>query len=225
MDEEVWMNNLSNARRTFAIFLFVAITATGWLMMHEGLSGVSHASHHDVAFNPAYQHCQRLEVAVARAAMDVLGIAGTDRTDQHESYQADYRLQRMQIQADSEGLARWAAHDPQRQGLLLEVHASLASLRIALDQASGSSTPSNPSTQAASAGRIPLLPAVNRTQSALSNYAASLTQPAHLQRTQYLFAGPVLLWWLLVLMLLEITALAWLVFSSQNDAKRNALPQ
>lgn len=215
------MNSLSNARRTFAILLFFAIAATGWLMMHQALRGVSSAAHHDVAFNPAYQHCQRLEAATSRAAMDVMGMDGTEQPD---SYRSDYRLQRMQIQADSEGLERWAVHDQQRLGLLLEVHASLEALRIALDQASGSTMPFTQSTQSFTPVRIPLLPAVNRAQSALSNYAASLTQPANLQRSHYLFTGPVLLWWLLVLLLLELAVLAWLVFSSQNNSKRNALP-
>jgi hypothetical protein len=63
-----------------------------------------------------------------------------------------------------------------------------------------------------SLGKVPLLPALNRAERAFSNYAASLTEPAQLQTTRTLFASPVLLWWLLVLLLIESAALAWVVF-------------
>ncbi len=179
-------------------------------MLHEALSGVSTASHRDVALNPGYQHSQRLKIATARAAMDALAIAGTGSA---AGYQADYHLQKMQIQADSEGLERWAAHDPQRQGLLMEIRASLAGLRIALDQTTGSPMASSPLT-----ANIALLPALNRAETALSNYAASLTEPMDLQQTHYLFAGPVRLWWLLVLLLLELAALAWLVLPARANS-------
>ena len=74
-------------------------------MMHDSLRSVAGASRHDMVFNPGYQHSQRLKVAAARAAMDVLGMTGAGKKDPiaAASYRADYRLQRMQIQADSRG--------------------------------------------------------------------------------------------------------------------------
>lgn len=207
------MTSTSSTRRTFAILLFLVIAGTAWLMLHEALRGVSTASHRDVALDPGYQHSQRLKIATARAAMDALAIAGTNS---NAGYQADYHLQKMQIQADSEGLERWATHDPQRQGLLMEIRASLAGLRVALDQTTGSPMASSPLT--ANTPHIALLPALNRAETALSNYAASLTEPMDLQQTHYLFAGPVRLWWLLVLLLLELAALAWLVLPARANS-------
>lgn len=179
-------------------------------MLHQAQHSVTGAAHQDLTFNPGYQHAQRLRVAAARAAMDVLGMAGADKQDSGaiEPYQTDYRLQRMQIQADSEGLDRWAAKDRRRQGLLLEIRASLVEFKTALDQAAGTA-PAN-----TNLGKVPLLPALNRAESAFSNYAASLAEPAQPDTTHYLFAGPVLLWWLLVLLLAESAILTWLVVSA-----------
>jgi hypothetical protein len=203
------LNVSEKTRRTLAVVLFLATAATAWMMLHEAQHSVSGASHQDLIFNPGYQHAQRLKVAAARAAMDVLGMAGADKQDPAatEQYQTDYRLQRMQIQADSEGLDRWAAKDRRRQGLLLEIRASLVELKTALDQAAG--TGSNDT----SLGKVPLLPALNRAESAFSNYAASLTEPTQPDTTHYLFAGPVLLWWLLILLLVETAILTWIVVS------------
>lgn len=180
-------------------------------MMHEAQRSVVAASHDDVVFNPGYQHSQRLKVAAARAATDVLGMTGAGNADAVAvaSYEADYRLQKTQIQADSEGLERWAAHDSHRQGLLLEIRASVAELKVALDQAAGSA--------ASSAGQVqvPLMAALNRAESAFSNYAASLTEPTQVQTTRYMFAAPVLVWWLLILLWIELAALAWLIFCAE----------
>ena len=205
------MNVSEKTRRTLAVVLFLATASTAWMMLHEAQHSVSGASHQDLIFNPGYQHAQRLKVAAARAAMDVLGMAGSDKQDPAaiEQYQTDYRLQRMQIQADSEGLDRWAAKDRRRQGLLLEIRASLVELKTALDQVAG--TGSND----ASLGKVPLLPALNRAESALSNYAASLTEPTQPHTTHYLLAGPVLLWWLLILLLVETATLTWIVVSAR----------
>lgn len=178
-------------------------------MLHEGLRSFVVASHDDVVFNPGYQHSERLKVAAARAAMDVLGMQGSSQTT---GYQADYHLQRMQIQADSEGLERWAPNDLHHQGLLMEIRASLADLTLALDQATGSAA------NLPGRAQIPLQVALNRAESALSNYSASLTEPTQLQTTHYLFTPPVLLWWLMVLLLVELAFLAWLVFSRQKAA-------
>ncbi|MHB8302623.1 MAG: hypothetical protein ACYDC6_07290 [Acidobacteriaceae bacterium] len=214
------MNAIRNPHRSSAILLFLAIAGTAWLMLHEGIRGLSHASHHDIALDPGYEHAERLQVATARAAVDALGIAGS--TDQRASYRADYRLQRMQIQADSEGLDRWAAHDMQRQGLLQEIRASLAALRVALDQVAV-----QPGTTSAASGNsihVPLLPALGRSQRALSNYAASLSEPDSAQRAHYIFyifSGPLLLWQLLVLLLVELAALAWLFFRPFPSARTN----
>ena len=87
----------------------------------------------------------------------------------------------MQIQADSEGLDRWGAKDRRRQGLLLEIRASLVDLKAALDQAAGASPGDS------SLGKVPLLPALNRAESAFSNYAASLTEPTQPQTTALSF--------------------------------------
>lgn len=202
-------NAPSKTRHAIVIFLFLAIAVTAWLLTHEAMEAISGASYHDAAFNPGYQHSQRLQVATARAAMDVVGMTGTDPAA--DSYRADYQLQRIQIQADSEGLERWAMHDTRHQGLLLEIRSSLAGLLIALDQTSGSAAASSGSI------RIPLLPALNRAHNALSNYSASLTEPTNLQTAHYLLAGPVLLWWFLILLLMEVAVLAWLVFAKPSQ--------
>ena len=190
--------------------LFLAIAATAWMMLHEAQHSVSGATRQDLIFNPGYQHTERLKVAAARAAMDVLGMAGADKQDPDaiEQYRTDYRLQRTQIQADSEGLDRWAANDRRRQGLLLEIRASLVDLNAALDQAAGSSAGDT------SLGKVPLLQALNRAERAFSNYSGSLTEPTQPDTTHYLFAAPVLLWWLLVLLLVEAAILTWLVVSA-----------
>ncbi len=206
------MNASEKTRRTLAVVLFLAIAATAWMMLHEAQHSVSGASHQDLTFNPGYQHAQRLKVAAARAAMDVLGMSGADTQDPGaiEQYQTDYRLQRMQIQADSEGLERWGARDRRRQGLLLEIRASLVGLNAALDQATGASNGNS------GLGKVSLLPALNRAESAFSNYAASLTEPSQLQTTHYLLAAPVLLWWLLILLLIEAGMLTWVAFASRS---------
>jgi hypothetical protein len=204
------LNASEKTRRTLAVLLFLAIAATAWMMLHEAQHSVAGATHQDLIFNPGYQHAQRLKVAAARAAMDVLGMVGADKQDPAaiEQYQTDYRLQRMQIQADSEGLDRWAETDRRRQGLLLEIRASLVDFKTALDQATGAAADT-------SLGKVPLLPALNRAESAFSNYAASLTEPTQPDTTHYLLAGPVLLWWLLILLLAETAILTWLAVSAR----------
>jgi hypothetical protein len=194
-----------------AMVLFLAIAATAWMMLHEAQHSVSGATHQDLIFNPGYQHAQRLKLAAARAVMDVLGMSGADKQDPAsiEQYQTDYRLQRMQIQADSEGLDRWAAKDHRSQGLLLEIRASLVELKAALDQAAGAAR------RDSSMGKVSLFPALNRAESAFSNYASSLTEPTQPDTTDYLLAGPVLLWWLLILLLVETAILTWLVVSAR----------
>jgi hypothetical protein len=195
-------------RRVIAVLLFLAIAATAWTMLHEAQHSANSASQQNLAFNPGYQHSERLKVAAARAAMDVLGMAGADKQDPGAAadYRTDYRLQRMQIQADSEGLERWGAHDSRRHGLLLEIEASLVDLNAALDEATA------PPASVGGLGKVPLLPALNRAERAFSNYAASLTEPPQLQTKPTLFASPVLLWRLLVLLLMESTALVWVAF-------------
>jgi hypothetical protein len=122
------------------------------------------------------------------------------------------------------GLERWAPNDPRHQGLLKEIRISVAELNRALDQAqdraqartqthaTGSAADSPPQAQ------ISLPMALNRAENAFSNYAASLTEPANLQPPPYMFASPVVLWWFLVLLLIELAVLAWLVFSAQQTA-------
>ncbi len=151
------MNRKSTARRILTVFLFLSIAVTAWLMMHQALQTVPASTHHDIVFNPGYQHCQRLKVATARAAVDVLGMTGAPAAETDSAtpgYSADYRLQRMQMQADAEGLDRWAAGDTFRQGLLLEIRTSLANFRIALDQTSGEATPPAGRAPNSFAGRI-----------------------------------------------------------------------
>jgi hypothetical protein len=206
------LNASETTRRTLAVLLFLAIAATAWMMLYEAQRSVTGASHHDLIFDPGYQHAQRLKVAAARAAMDAIGMSGADKQDPAtvEQFQTDFRLQRMQIQADSEGLARWGEKDRRRHGLLLEVRASLVGLNAALDQAAGSPSDSS------GLGKVPLLPALNRAESAFSNYAASLTEPAEPQTTHYLLASPVLLWWLLILLLVETAILTWIACASRR---------
>ncbi|MES2220432.1 MAG: hypothetical protein V4587_05635 [Acidobacteriota bacterium] len=204
------MNPSEKTRRTLAVLLFFAIAATAWIMLHEAQRSVNGASNHDLIFDPGYQHAQRLKVAAARAAMDAIGISSAEKQDSGAlaQYQTDYRLQRVQMQADSEGLTRWGAKDRRHQGLLLEIRASLVALNAALDQATGSEGDNS------RLGKVPLLPALNRAESAFSNYAASLTTPPQPDTTHYLFAGPVLLWWLLILLLAESAILLWLAISA-----------
>lgn len=212
---DIPLSALSKSRRLVAVLLFLAVAVTAWFLLHQAVLSVSGASRRDVVFNPGYQHSQRLRIAAARAAMDVLGM---EDPDQAASYEADYRLQRMQIQADAMGLERWAPNDARHQGLLKEIRISVAELNRILDQAharaqdrfAGSTASSTPQAQ------IPLLMALNRAENAFNNYSASLTEPANLQSTSYLFASPVVLWWLLVLLLVELAALAWLVFSARQ---------
>jgi hypothetical protein len=205
------LNAPEKTRRTLAVVLFLAIAVTGWMMLQEAQHSINRATHQDLTFNPGFQHAERLKVAAARSAMDVLGIAGADKQDTGaiEKYQADYRLQRMQIQADSEGLERWGAKDRRRHGLLLEIRASLVEFKAALDQAAGASPNSS------SLGKVPLLPALNRAESAFSNYAASLNEPTQPETSHYLWTSPVLLWWLLILLLIEAAVLIWIVVSAR----------
>lgn len=197
-----------------AVLLFLAIAATAWLLVHQAIHSVSGESRRGVISNPGYQHTQRLKVASARAAMDVLGMANPD---QASGYRADYRLQRMQIRADAMGLERWAPNDTHRQGLLKEIRASVAELNLALDQAQNrvQTRVVSPITSPIQQGAIPLPMALNRAENAFSNYAASLTEPENLQSTPYLFASSMKLWWLLVLLLIELAVLAWVVFSAR----------
>ena len=205
------LNASEKTRRVLAVVLFFFTAATAWTMLHEAQRSATGAAHQELIFNPGYQHAERLKVAAARAAMDVLGMAGADKQDPGaiEQYQTDYRLQRMQIQADSEGLDRWGTKDRRRQGLLLEIRAGLVDLKAALDQTTGASSGNS------SLGKVPLLPALNRAERAFSNYAASLTEPSQPQTTHYLLAAPVLLWWLLILLLVETAILTWLVVSAR----------
>lgn len=143
----------------------IALTGTvAELIVHSRPQPAAGAS-----FDAGHEHARRLQVSTARAAMDVLGIAGSSPAP----YRLDYRVQRMQMQADSEGLERWAANDPSHQGLLLEIRASLAELERALDQAAGT-----PVAAGGGSGPAPLLPALNRAQRALSNYASDIRTPA-----------------------------------------------
>ena len=81
--------------------------------------------------NPQFLHCERMQVAVARAAVDALALR-TAPSD--AALQADLVQQRRQMQADWMGMEQLAARDPQRHGLLLEIRASLADFFLALDQ-------------------------------------------------------------------------------------------
>jgi len=197
----------SNGRRTIAVLLFLAIAATAWLSLHLALRQVGGVSRHgNPLLDPGYQHSERLRVATARAAMDAVGMNSSD--PDAPQYRADYHRQRMQIEADSQGLERWAANDPHHQGLLLEIRGSLAELTLSLDQVSGTGK------SADSAAKTPLLPALSRAESALGNYSASLTEPSNFQTAPYIFSGPVVLWWLLLLLLLEAAAMVWVVYST-----------
>lgn len=221
------MNTLSETRRLVLAFLFLAVAVTAWWIMHEGVRAFS-APHSNPTLDTGYQHAQRLQVAAARAALDAVALTGTDHP---ESYRADYRLQRMQIQADSEGLDRWAAHDVAHQGLLQEIRASLAGLLVALDQTAGlvagvhaQGIPPASAGSTPNSVHIPLLPVLNRTEAALSNYAASLSAPDQLHGSSLLSSGPVFLWILLVLLLAELGTLAWLVFLSGGSEKTRSRP-
>ena len=190
-------------RATLSALLLFALAITGGLLLHQG-ERYAAAPPRDTARNPGFQHAMRLQVAAARAAADAVGIAGAKTPDDAAPFRADYRIQRTQMQADSLGLDRWAERETHRQGLLLTIRDRLAALDIALRQTSGSAAPS------AAKAAVPLLPALNQAETALSNYAASLGEPAPPAHT-LLFSGPPALWLLFLLLLVEVGALAWLV--------------
>lgn len=205
---------LHKTRQSFAILLFLAIAVTGWFMLNEGAYQASQdPATANAALDLGYQHSQRLQIAAARATADALGM----KTGEAASYKADYRLQQMQIQADSEGLDRWAAHDARHQGLLQAIRASLAALRVALDQTAGTTA------SAASPIHIPLLPALSRAESDLSNYSASVLQAQPTRGSQILPKENLRRWPLGMLFLVELACLAWLFFSSFG-ARKNASP-
>jgi hypothetical protein len=81
--------------------------------------------------------------------------------------------------------------------------------KTALDRAAGSPPDNN------GPGKVPLLPALNRAESAFSNYAGSLTEPTKPQTMHYLLAAPVLLWWLLILILMEAAILTWIALAAR----------
>lgn len=187
----------------------MAIALTGWLLLRAVASRVSASNSVPcAALDLGYQHSQRLQVAAARAAADALGMS----TGFAASYQADYRRQRMQIQADSEGLDRWAAHDVRHQGLLQEIRASLAGLDIALDQTAGTASSS------VSIPQVPLLPSLDRAETALSNYSASLAQaqPVRPAREMPLLVA--------LLFVVELAALAWLLLDLLRIKMNDRLP-
>ncbi len=193
-------------RHNWSIFLLLAITATALLLTHQATRAIERTSRSNVTENPGYQHSVRMQVAAARAALDALGMAGA--ADQ-AAYQADYRLQRMQLLADGEGLERWAAHDAYRQGLTQEIRASMAGFLLALDETV------NPQAVRGNSPPVPLLPALNRCEMALRNYCGSLSGPASLAQSARSSdaEGPAFLWILLGVLLLELAALAIVVFS------------
>ncbi len=137
--------------------------------------------------NPQFLHCERMQVAVARAAADALALR-TAPSD--AALQADLLQQRRQMQADWMGMEQLAARDPQRHGLLLEIRASLADFFIALDQTAAlpvqdpahipSLIPRQPSTNntTQTSDTTHLMLALQRVQRALSNDAGSLEQNA-----------------------------------------------
>ena len=182
-------------RLTIYALAFAALMGTSLSIIASLVSTRTQKAPQQIVSNPGYQHAQRLQVATARAAMDAMGMTGTNPTQ----YQLDYRVQRMQMQADSQGLDRWATHDLQHQGLLLEIRASLAAFRVALDQATGSATVS------AGVSSIPLLPALDRAQRALSNYSASLSGPS-IPTHAFRYKG----WTSFVLLLVEFSVVLWL---------------
>jgi hypothetical protein len=190
-------------RATLSALLLFAIALTGWFMVDRAADYAGQPPR-DTARNPGFQHAMRLQVATARAAADALGIQAASSAAAAAPFRADYQVQQLQIQADSLGLDRWAAQDTRRQGLLLTIRDNLAVYITALRQTDGSAT------AAAGAPATSLLPALDQVERALSNYAASLSQPAPPSRT-LLFSVPAGLWLLFLLLLLEVAALAWLV--------------
>lgn len=206
-----------SSRHTWSILLLLAITGTGLLLTHEASRIIGRTARSNVADNPGYQHSVRMQVAAARAALDALGIAhGEDAA----AYQADYRLQRMQLQADAEGLQRWVAHDTYRRGLTQEIRASMAAFILALDETVKPGT--LPKTLPASAPHAALLPALNRCEIALRNYWGSLSEPDSLSQSAAANArnGPALLWVLLGLLLIELAGLGLVIFSEPDKTSQ-----
>lgn len=146
--------------------------------------------------SPAYLHSERMQIAAAQAAMDALGMASTQSRD---VYQADYQTQRSAFQANWMGLERLAADDPMRQGLLKEVRSSRAVFLIVLDQMAVSTLPPSATEQSN------LKASLDRVESAMANYSASLAQSAEQTAAQ-----PVTLWfqsiWFSLILLLAACA-------------------
>ena len=125
--------------------------------------------------NPQFLHCERMQVAVARAAVDALALR-TAPSD--AALQADLLQQRRQMQADWMGMEQLAARDPQRHGLLLEIRASLADFFLALDQTAALPVSDSSSTLSSTQDTTHLMQALQRVQRALSNDSGSLEQDA-----------------------------------------------
>lgn len=214
----VHLHPFSKARRIVLALLLLASAATAWWLLHAALPETSAAPQRSLALNPGYQHTQRLMVSTARAALDAVAMSGGGADT--DSYRMDYSMQKTQIQADSEGLERWAAHDPRHQGLLHAIQVSLHSFLAILDHPP-SATAMAPmhGDSAMSMQSAPVLIALDRVQQALSNYSASMVDPGYAPPAHLLFAGPMLLWWILLLLLLELAVIAWLIFPVSLSAK------
>ncbi|MGH9809744.1 MAG: hypothetical protein ACRD9W_21260, partial [Terriglobia bacterium] len=63
-----------NVRRIVAVLLFLAIAVTAAMLLHRATAQANGAPYQDPVLNLGYRHSERLKVAAAQAAMDVLGM-------------------------------------------------------------------------------------------------------------------------------------------------------
>ncbi len=132
--------------------------------------------------NPQWLHCEQMQVAAAEATMDASNIHGAPSNAQFE---AEYRHHRMQLQANWLGMEQMAAQDPEREGLLQEIRTSVANLFLAMDTVKAYPVKAANKAENGAAGtgsdaaqiqETQLRDALQRTQTALGNYAGSLEQ-------------------------------------------------
>lgn len=123
-----------------------------------------------LAVNPKLLHVQQMQLAAARAVLDVLA-RNVSAPDVFPA--ADLQHQRRLMQASWLGLEQLEAQDAPRQGLMLETRASLAQFDAALDAALVA-----PQDKEANDSSVHLLLALARMDRALTNDSGSLQQQA-----------------------------------------------
>ena len=153
----------------YAVLLALA-AAIAAFSLHQILLQARAARDAARAVNPKLLHVQQMQLAAARAVLDVLA-RNVSAPDVFPA--ADLQHQRRLMQASWLGLEQLEAQDAPRQGLMLETRASLAQFDAALNAALAA--PQSNETNNAPAH---LLLALARVDRALTNDSGSLQQEA-----------------------------------------------